>query len=105
MSAKACAYPLDAKALNVAGAAHDLERGHGKPQIGKIGGFEADIGVIDLAMITRDDATQFIDIDCRHQFDRGPRLGMPMPATISSRQLPWHHCIAAFSSSSLGVSR
>jgi hypothetical protein len=41
--------PYDAEALNIAVAAHDLEAGSRKPQIGKVGVFQADVGFIDLA--------------------------------------------------------
>jgi hypothetical protein len=55
--------PHDPETLNVAVAAHDLEAGGGKPQIGEIGIFEAHVGFIDLAVIARNDVAQFIDID------------------------------------------
>ena len=58
--------PHDAEALNIAVAAHDLEAGGGKPQIDEIGVFQVDIGLIDLAVITRNDVAQFVNINIRH---------------------------------------
>jgi hypothetical protein len=55
--------PYDAKALDVTVAAHDFEARGREPQIGKIGIFEADVGLIDLAVIARNDVPQSIDID------------------------------------------
>jgi len=52
--------------LNVAVATLDLERGSGKPQIGEIGIFEADVGLMDLAVIARDDVAQVMNINIRH---------------------------------------
>jgi len=63
VSAKTRPDPYDPEALNMTTTAHDFERGSGKPQIGKLGVFEAYIGFIDLAVIARNDVTQFIDID------------------------------------------
>jgi len=58
--------PLDTKVLDVAIAAHDLERGGGKPQIGEIGVFEADVGLIDVTVLARIDVAQVLDIDSWH---------------------------------------
>jgi len=66
MPAKACAYPYDTKVLDVAIAAHDLDCGSGKSQIGEVGVFEAHVGLADLAVVARDDLAQVVDIDCRH---------------------------------------
>ena len=53
--------PFNAEALDVTVAAHDLQRGSGKAQIGEIGIFQADIGFVDLAVIARDDMAQVMD--------------------------------------------
>jgi hypothetical protein len=63
MSAEVGRNPYDAEALNVAVAAHDFEAGGGKPQIGQVGVFEADVGFDDLAVITRNDVAQVMDIN------------------------------------------
>ena len=66
MFAETCFDPFNAEPLSVAVAAHDLEPGSGQPQIGEVGVFEADVEFIDLAVVTRDDLAQIVDIDCRH---------------------------------------
>jgi len=63
MSAKTCAYPHNAEALDVTVAAYDLEAGGGKPQIGEIGILEADIRFVDLAVITRNSVAQVMNAD------------------------------------------
>src|SRR5262245_31386302 len=55
--------PDDAEALHMAVAAHEFEAGDGKPQIGKVGVFEFDMGLIDCIRIARNSVAQFIDID------------------------------------------
>ena len=61
MSAEPRPDPNDAEALDVAVTAHDFEARGGKPQIGKLGIFEGDIGFIDLTVIARDDVAQVMD--------------------------------------------
>jgi hypothetical protein len=63
MSAEMRRNPLDPKALNVAIAARDFDVASKKAQAGNAGIFQVDIGFIDLAVITRNDVAQFIDID------------------------------------------
>ena len=91
MSTETCSDPYDPEALNVIVAAHDFEAGGGKPQVCEVGVFQADVGFIDLAVITRNGVTQLMDIDCRHQLNCGPRLGMPVAPALSPRQLRRHH--------------
>jgi len=61
MSAEPRLDPYDAEALDVAIAAHDLEAGRGKPQIGQVRVFEADVGLIDLTVIARNSVAQIMD--------------------------------------------
>lgn len=63
MFAEARLDPDNTEALEMAVAAHDFERGCGKPQVGEIGVFQTDVGLDDLAGIARDDVAQVIDID------------------------------------------
>src|SRR5262245_63496707 len=65
--------PYDTEALNVAVMAHDFEAGGGEPQIGEVGVFQADVRLIDLAVIAWNGVAQFIDVDCGHQLNCGPR--------------------------------
>jgi hypothetical protein len=52
VSAETRPDPHDPEPLKVAIASFDFEAGGGKPQIGKIGVFQADVGFVDLARIT-----------------------------------------------------
>src|SRR5262249_5113009 len=91
MSTETCSDPYDPEALNVIVAAHDFEAGGGKPQIGETRIFQADVGFIDLAVMAWNSAAQFIDVDCGHQLNCGPRFGVSVMATIGPRQLRRHH--------------
>ena len=63
MSAEIRRNPYDAEALNVAVAARDFDMASKKPQAGDARIFQADVGFIDLAVITRNDVSQFMDAD------------------------------------------
>ena len=63
MFAEACRDPRDGEALDITVTAHDLERRGGKPHIGQVGIFQADVGLINLAVITRNGMAQFMDAD------------------------------------------
>src|SRR5262245_30948430 len=93
MSPKTCSDPYDPEALNVIVAAHNFKAGGREPQVGEVGIFQADVGFVDLAVIAWNGVAQLIDIDCRHQLNCGPRLGMSVMAAIGPRQLRRHHSV------------
>jgi hypothetical protein len=75
MLAEISGNPVDAEALDVAVATHDLDAGGGKPHIGEIGVFEigvfeADVRLNDLAVIAWDSLPQVIDIDVGQLLDK-----------------------------------
>jgi hypothetical protein len=56
----------------------DFEAKGRKPQPGDIGVFQSkDIRLTDIIGLARDCMTQFIDIDCWHQFNGWTWFGMP----------------------------
>src|SRR5262245_66319174 len=93
MSPKTCSDPYDPEALNVIVAAHNFEAGGREPQVGEVGIFQADVGFVDLAVIAWNGVAQLIDIDCRHQLNCGPRLGMSVMAAIWPCQLRRDHLV------------
>ena len=88
-STKACSDPHDTKALDVAIAARYFDMTGEKAQTGDGRIFEADVGLVDLAGITRDDVAQVMAADGRHQFNGRPWFGMSR-TTLSIPQLHRH---------------
>jgi hypothetical protein len=63
MSAEIGRNPYDTEALNVAVTACDFDMASKKPQAGDARVFQIDIGFIDLAVITRNDVAQVMDVN------------------------------------------
>ena len=92
--------PCDGEALDITVMAHDLERRGGKPQIGKVGVFEAHLGLNGFAGVARNNVTQVMDTDSGRQLVRNlghfefAQLPSHFPSLIPHGQ-PFHCSISA----------
>jgi hypothetical protein len=82
MSAEIGRNPYYTEALNVAVTARDFEAESGKPQASNVEIFKGDVWLVDCIGIARNSVTQFVDVDCRHQFDGRSWFGMPGPTAF-----------------------